>query len=124
MYTIVFEERLDRIAAEIRVHGDGVGVISLEGFVRVLLGGAADVTALGVEDDDGVGRGGLDVVDGVFELRFGAVRGVVRELRLVRAHEIPRGIDDSFVELEDAAGRVAKLLREFLRLRIEAHAHE
>ena len=50
----VLEEGLDRIAAEIGIHGDRVRAVALEGLVRVLLGGAADVAALGVEDHDGI----------------------------------------------------------------------
>jgi hypothetical protein len=30
---------------------DGVGLVALEGFAGVLLGGGADVAALGVQDD-------------------------------------------------------------------------
>ena len=50
----VLEKRLHRIAAEIRIHRHRIGAVALEGFLRVLLGGAADVAALAVEDHDGI----------------------------------------------------------------------
>src|SRR5688572_19705169 len=52
------------------------------------------------------------------------MRGVVRELGLVSAHQVTRRIDDGLVELENAARRIAEAVREFLRLRIQAHAHQ
>ena len=70
------------------------------------------------------GQRRLDVVDGVLELVLRRVRRVVRELRLVGAHQVARGIDDGLVEFEDAAGRVAEPVGKFLRLRIEPHAHQ
>ena len=90
----VLEERLDRIAAEIRIHRHRIRVVALERLVRVLLGRAADVAALRIQDHDRIRAGRLDVVDGVLELILRRVRRVVRELRLVRAHQIARGIDD------------------------------
>ena len=60
------------------------------------------------------GQRRLDVVDGVLELVLGRVRRVVRELRLVGAHQVARGVDDGLVEFEDGAGRVAELVRKLL----------
>ena len=47
---LVLEERLERIPAEIRIHGDRIGAVALEGFERVALGRVADVAALRIED--------------------------------------------------------------------------
>src|SRR6185312_8386449 len=49
------QERLQRVAAEVRIYGDRIGSISLESLDGIALGGAADVAALGVENDRHVG---------------------------------------------------------------------
>src|SRR3546814_8394725 len=57
------EERLHRVTAQVRIGGDCVGAVAVEGFGRVVLGGAADVTTLGVEDHRDTGVRGVDVCD-------------------------------------------------------------
>ena len=83
----VAQERLDRVGAQVRVHGDDVGAVAVERFAGVLLGGAADVAALGVEHQQHVGMAVADVRAQPLELGLGADGGEVGDLRLERAHQ-------------------------------------
>ena len=98
--------------------------VALECFDGVALGGVADVAALGIQNHRHVRVGAMDVVDRALELVFRFVRRVVRELRLVGAHEVRRGVDDRLVELEDRRGSAAIDARHALDLRVEPHADE
>ena len=69
-------------------------------------------------------RAFADVGDGVGELRFGAERGVVGDLRFVRADEIRRRIDDRAIEFEDRARRMLQMARKLRRLGIEPDAYQ
>ena len=66
----------------------------------------------------------MDVFDGALELIFRSVRGVVRELRLVGADQIRRGIDDRLVELEDRRRFAGERRGKPLDLRIEPDADQ
>jgi hypothetical protein len=66
---VVAQVGLDRVEAHERRQRHRVGAVALEGLARVLLGGAADVAALGVEDHRHVGRDAADVRDQALELR-------------------------------------------------------
>jgi O-antigen/teichoic acid export membrane protein len=81
----VLEERCDRVGAEVWVHRHGIGAVPHERFDRVLLGGGADVAALGVEDEQRVRLRGPDVCAELLELILGAVGGKVCDLGLERA---------------------------------------
>jgi hypothetical protein len=118
------EPRLKRIAAHERIHGHRIGLVTLEALDRVLLGGAADVAALGVEDDRDAGVKLVDMVDDRFELGFGAARGEVGDLRLESADQIGGGVDDRGAEAVDAIRPVFEGGREFRRIGIEADAQQ
>jgi hypothetical protein len=77
---------------------------ALEGLDGVLLGGAADVAALGVEDDRDAGMLFVDVGDQRFELVFGAAGGEVGDLRLEAADQVGGGIDDGLQNSKMASG--------------------
>ncbi len=64
----------------------------------------------------------MNVFDRPLELILGLVRGVVRELRLVGADQVGRGVDDRLVELEDRGRAAGDGRRKTLELGIESHA--
>ena len=84
----------------------------------------ADVAALGIEDHGHTRMGLVDVLDGALELVLGLVGGVVRELRLVGAHEVRGGVHDGLVELEDRRRLGGDVRREALDFRVEPDAHQ
>ena len=118
------EERLERVTTEIGVDRDGIGAVALERLDGVALGGVAHIAALGVEDHGHARMRLVDVLDGALELILGLVGGVVRELRLVRAHQVRGGVDDGPVELEDRRGFGGDAAREAFDFRVESHARE
>jgi hypothetical protein len=85
---VVGQVGLDRVEAHEGRQRDRVGAVALEGLARVLLGGAADVAALGVQDHRHRRRHAADVLHQPLELVFGAVRGEVGDLRLEGAHQV------------------------------------
>ena len=116
------EERRRGVGPEVRVDGDGVGAVAAERLLGVVLGGRADVAALGVEHQHDVGVALPDVPTDPFEGRLGALRREVGELWLERAHEIGGGVDDRRAEALDGVGRPVERLRERRRIRIESDA--
>ena len=68
---LVTQERLERVAPQVRVHGHGVRPVALEGLSSVALGGVADVAPLAVEDHRDVGAGAVHILDGALELILG-----------------------------------------------------
>ena len=64
------------------VDGDGIGLKTVEGFAGILLGSAADVTPLGIQNHWHAGVLGVDMGDQLFQLVFGPVRGEIGNLRL------------------------------------------
>ena len=52
---LVRQERLQGIAAEVGIHGHGIGAVALEGLDGVALGGVADIAALAVQDHRNAG---------------------------------------------------------------------
>ncbi len=99
----VAQERLHRVGAQVRVDRDHVGAVTVEGFGRVALGGAADVAPLGVEDEQHIGVPVADVRTQSFQFRLGAQRREVGDLRLERAHARGSGLDDGHAEVEHRA---------------------
>src|SRR3546814_1499634 len=91
--------------------GDRVGVVAVEGFGRVVLGGAADVTTLGVEDHRDAGVRGVDMRDEPFERVLGAASGEMRDLRLEGAGVLRRGVDDVAARSEEHTSELQSLMR-------------
>ena len=126
------EKRLERVAAEIRAHGDSVGergIVAARFDVRgrVRPRGGADVAALDVGDDEQLGRVrvGADLLEGPHPVR--AERLEERRLRLHR-HGVRRdGVDDPPAEPRTRGGGVlaaedglaAQLDRKLVRHRVE-----
>jgi len=54
----VFQQRLERIPAQVRTGGEGVRAQRLEGSPGIGLGGGGDIAALGIQDDRGAGWNG------------------------------------------------------------------
>ena len=121
-FVAVLQKRLDRIAPEVGVHGDGIGTIALEGLAGVLLGGAADVAAFGIEDHRHAGRALADVAQRIEQLVFGADCGVMRDLGFIGADEVGGGVDDGAIEGEDGIRSVTQVGGEALDLGIEPDA--
>jgi hypothetical protein len=118
------EIRLDRIETHVGIHRQRVGAVALEGLARVLLGGGADVAALGVEDHRDAGVLLVDVADQRFELVLGAVRREVGDLRLEGAGEVGRGVGDRLAEFEDGVAAALQMGGEFRRVGVEADAEQ
>ncbi len=118
------KERLEGVTAEIGVDRDGIRAVALESLGGVALGCLAHIAALGIENHRYARMLLVDVLDGALELILGLAGGVVRELRLVRAHQVGGGVDDGLVELEDRRGFGGDMPREALDVRVEPHARE
>src|SRR3546814_15408761 len=84
-------------------------------FGRVGLGGAADVTTLGVEDHRDAGVRGVDVCDEPDKCVLGPACGEVRDLRLERAGELRGGVGDVAAEGEHRIRVVGESRRELHR---------
>ena len=103
-FAFVLEVRRHRVPAHEGREGDRVGAVALKSFDGVLLGGAADVAALGVQDDGHLRRHAAHVFHQALELAFGAVRGKVGNLRLEGDHQVGRGIHDGGAKIVNLVG--------------------
>ena len=119
---VVLQIRRDRVKAHKGRQRDRVGAVALEGFNRVLGGGAADVAALGVQNHRHLRRGAAHVGDQALQLVFGAVGGEIGDLRLEGADQISRRIDDGGAKIVDFAGIAVQLAGKFGRFRVQADA--
>lgn len=119
---LVLQVGRDGVEAHEGRQGDGVGAVALEGFLGVLLGGGADVAALGVQDDGHMGRDGAHVGHELFQLLFGAVGREVGDLGLEGVHQIGRGLDDGGAEFVDFACIAAHGRRKAAGFGVQAHA--
>jgi hypothetical protein len=115
----VAEERLDGVAAQVRVDGHHVGAVAVEGLTRVLLGGAADVAPLGVEHQQHPGVPMADMSAQLLEFALRADRSEVGDLWLERAHHVGGGVDDGGAEVEH---RAVHCVGEAGGVGVEAHA--
>ena len=106
------EKRLERIAAHVGRQRDRIGLIALEGLARVVLGSRADVAALGIQDHRDLRMRATDVLDQALELRLGARRREVRDLRLEGADQVGGGVHDLAAEAEDRIVTGVQVLRE------------
>src|SRR5207342_2340144 len=102
------EERLQRITPEVRIGGDGVGAEAIERFGRVMLRGAADVAALGVENDRDARMRGVDMRDEPLQRVFRAESREMRDLRLEAADVLRGSVNDRTAEIEDRIGIVGE----------------
>ena len=84
-----------RVKAHVGVDCDGIGLVALERFDGVLLGGGANVTALGIENHGNLRMFVFGVADDVFEYAFRAMRGEVGDLRFEGTHIRRSGVDNS-----------------------------
>ena len=98
---VVLEIGQDRVKTHVGRQGDGIRPVTLKGFDGVLLGGAAYVAALGVQDDGHLRRNGAHVGHEFFQLVFGAVGREVGDLWLEGYHQVRRGIDDGSAEIKN-----------------------
>ena len=121
---VVLQVGRDRVKPHEGRQRDRIGAIALEGFDGVLLGGAADVTALGVQNHRHVGRRRLDVGHQPLELVFGAVGREVRDLGLERHGQIGGGVHDGGAEIEDPAGVAFQRTREARGIGVQAHTQQ
>ncbi len=108
----IIEKRLHAVAAEERVHGEGVGAIAVDLAVETLRaadksgrisgGGDADVASLGVGDDDKPGGGGAlaEVLEGLDTRR--PVLFKAGELQFDSGRVRRHGVDDGGAELLEA----------------------
>ena len=95
------------VLAHVGRHGEGVGFQGVEEGLGVVGRGVADVTALGIRDDEDVGVVVLDVLDGMLQAlpTFGAVDLVDGRVGLV-SHGLGHSLVD--VLLVEFKNRVLK----------------
>src|SRR5260221_585710 len=100
-----FEERRQRLVAEIGMQCDGIGAEGVEGGAGVGTAGAADVAALGIQDHRHLGVARVDVGDGAHERAHPrrAIRFVERAVRLEGTDEVCGRVDDGLVEGDQRA---------------------
>ena len=113
---VVREEGLERVVAQVRVHGDRVGERRERSGVGT--GSRGNVAALRVDDDE---QARLTRVAAHLDERgpaLGALRLEERSLRFDGDRDPCDGVDDAATELHDAE----PLLRHERRIRIEADA--
>jgi hypothetical protein len=89
-----------------------------------LLGGAADVTTLGVQDHRHLGRVSTHMRHQAFQLVFGPVGGKVGNLRLEGNCLVGGGIDDGGAKVKNFGGIAAPMQREFGRIRVQPYADQ
>jgi hypothetical protein len=122
--TVVAQVWFDRIEAHVRRQRHRVGLVAHEDLARVLLGGGANVAALGVEDHRHVRRDAAHVRHQPLQLVLGTVRGEVRDLRLEGAHQVLRRIDDACAEVEQALRVATPGQWQLRRLGVEADTQQ
>ena len=115
---------LDRIATHVGRERHGVGTVTLEGLACVVFRGRADIAALDVEDHRDVGMPFVQVRQQPFELRLGARRGEIRELRLEGADEVGGRVDDLAAEGVDRVWRITQRRGQTRRIGIESDAEQ
>ena len=83
---------------------------------------AANVTALGIENDRDVGIAVFEMVDQFFELILGPLGGEVGKLGLKGAHHIGGGIGNLAAELKNTLGFAVQGGRHAFGVRVKANA--
>ena len=124
----MLEEGPDGVASHIGGQSHCVKVHGLEKSPGIAVGGVADVSALGVGDDQDVGMLRPDVADGLSKLLpAGDTLGLVKgDVGLVGDCVLSSGVDNCFVESQ--YGSVSVTLpdagRNLLRVGVKTHAEE
>ncbi len=97
---LALEEWLERLAAEVRTHRDGVCLHDVEGEAHVAAVRIVDVGALGVEDHRYAGRDAVSRPDAVTQPHEAsdAVRFVEGTVELEGASDVTSCLDDGLVE--------------------------
>ena len=123
-FAVALQIGLHRIETHVGRERDGVGAKALKGLDGVLLGGRADVAALGVQDDRHMGCHAAHVGHQTLQLLFGAVRGEVGDLGFEGHGQVGRGVDDGGAKVEDLAGVALPMARKFGGFWVQAHAEQ
>jgi hypothetical protein len=87
-----------------------------------LLGGAANVATLGIQDDRHMGSHAAHVLHQAFELALGAVRGKVGDLGFEAADQVGGGIHDGGAKVVNLVGVAFAAVRKFGGFGVQAHA--
>ena len=116
--------RLDRIETHVGIHRQRVGLVTLEGLARVLLGSRADVAALRVEHHRHRRVVLMNIDDEILQLVFGACRSEIGNLRLEGAGEIGGGIDDALAERQYRIGPGLQMGRNTRDVRVQPDAQQ
>ena len=121
-FAVVLQIGRHRVPAHEGRQGHGVGAVALKSFFGVLLGRAANVTALGVQNDRHMRGHAANMFHQAFELAFGAVRGKVSDLRLEAADQVGCGVHDGGAKVVDLVGIAFVAVRKFGGFGVQAHA--
>ena len=114
--------RQHRIETHVGIDRHGAGVVTLEGFTGVLLGGGADVAALGIEDQRHLRVRRSDVAAQVFELVFGTRCGEVGDLWLEGAGQVGGGVNNVLAKFQNCVWAALQRRWHALHVRVEADA--
>ena len=122
---VVIQKRLRGILAHVGIQRHRIGAEALERLAGVLLRGAADVAALGVQDHRHIRVFRIDMRNQALQCSFAmVVRGEIRNLRFERTGVLRGGIDNVATKREKRVVVIHKAIREFGRIRVKAHADQ
>src|SRR5471032_309811 len=93
--------RLNGIKPHIRIDRDGIGFVSIKRFDRILLGRAADIASLGVQDDGQSRMLGMNMRDQLLKLILRSMRREISNLRFERADKRRRSVNNLTAKVED-----------------------
>ena len=98
----ILEEWLDRILAHVRSYGYRIEIVLLEESLGIHLGCVADISTLGICDDEVVWIVALEILDGVLEGDHAVDTTALVESQVwLVSHTVRSGcVDDSLVELK------------------------
>jgi hypothetical protein len=89
-----------------------------------LLGSAANVATLGIQDDGHRWCHVSDVRDQTFELGFGAVRRKVSDLRLEGADHVVGSVHDGRAKIKNIRGILPQVGGKFTWFGVESHTQQ
>jgi len=120
------EERLEGLAAQVGMEGDGVETQPVKNRSDVAVVGVADVGALGVANSKDVGMGFLQVVHRQLQLTPAVfAEGFIEcHVRFVDSGKLGGLVDNPLVEFEDRLGFFLKTLGELAQFAVEADTNE
>ena len=96
--------RRDRVKPHEGRQRNGIGTVALKRLNGILLSGAADVAALGIQNDGHLGRDTAHVLHQALKLAFSPVRREVGDLWLERDDQIRRGVHNGRTEVINLVG--------------------